>query len=97
MEALFNVGIFILFATLWAGFAAALVWSQGSLDQAWEWIRGLPGILQVLVWLLFLPVVAGLWIWESTWPLVMRLVLVGGLAFVNLYLFLPKTLIGDRL
>lgn len=97
MEALFNVGIFIVFAILWAGFAAALVWSQGSLDQAWEWIRSLPLIPQAIVWLLFLPVVAGLWIWESSWPLVIRLVLVGGLGFMNLYLFLPKTLIGDRL
>ena len=97
MEALFNIGIFAVFAVLWATFAAALVWSQGSLDQTWEWIRGLPLVVQGVVWLLFLPVVAGLWVWETTWPLVMRLVLVGGVGFVNLYAFLPKSLFGDRL
>jgi hypothetical protein len=96
MEPLINVGAFVLFALLWAAFAAALVWSQGSVDQTWAWIGGLPLILQGVVWLLFLPVVAGLWVWETTWPLVMRLLLVAGLGFVNLYLFFPKTLFGGR-
>lgn len=97
MEPLFNVAVFLVFAALWAGFAAALVWSQGSLDQTWEWIRSLPLPLQGVLWLLFLPVTAGLWVWETTWPLVMRLVLVGGLGFVNLYLFFPRTLFGGRI
>jgi hypothetical protein len=42
------------------------------------------------VWLLFLPVVIGLWIWESTWPLVVRLVLVVSVAGWNLLVFLPR-------
>ena len=96
MEPFLNVGVFILFAVLWAAFAAALVWGQGGLDQTWAWIRGLPLILQGIVWLLFLPVVAGLWVWETTWPLAMRLLVVGGLCFVNLYVFLPKTLFRGR-
>lgn len=97
MEPVFNVGVFLLFGVLWVGFAAALVWSQGSLDQTWQWIRDLPLIPQGVVWLLFLPVVAGLWVWQTTWPLVVRLVVVGGLGLVNLYLFFPKTLFGGRI
>lgn len=96
MESLFNVGVFLLFALLWAGFTAALVASQGSLDQTWEWIRSLPLIVQGVVWLLFLPVVAGLWIWETTWPLLVRLTLVASMGFVNLYLFFPKAELGLR-
>jgi hypothetical protein len=96
MELLFNVSVFTLFAVLWAAFAVALVWSQGSLDQTWQWIRGLPWILQAAVWLLFLPVVAGLWIWESAWPLIVRVILVAGLGFWNLYLFLPRALTGGK-
>lgn len=96
MEGLFNVSIFALFAVLWAVFAGALILSQGSLDQAWEWIRGLPLILRAAVWLLFLPVVAGLWIWESNWPLAIRLTLVLGLGFVNLITFFPRYLIEGR-
>jgi len=97
MESIFNVAVFLFFAVLWAAFAAALVFSQGGLDQTWEWIRGLPLILQGVVWLLFLPVVAGLWIWETSWPLVVRLILVAGLAFANLMAFLPRTELGGRL
>ena len=96
MEQIFNVAVFVLFGVLWAGFAAALVWSQGSLDQTWQWISGLPLILQGVVWLLFLPVVAGLWVWETTWPLAWRLIIVGGLGFVNVVAFFPRTLLGAR-
>jgi hypothetical protein len=96
MESLFNVSVFLVFAALWAAFAAALIWSQGSLDQTWEWIRGLPLIIQGMVWLLFLPVVAGLWVWETSWPLLARLVVVAGLGFANLVAFFPRTVLGVR-
>ena len=82
--------LFIVFAMLWVGFGAALVWSQGSLAAAWQCIRGLPLVFEVVVWLLFLPVMAGLWIWEAAWPLVLRLFLIAGLAGWNLLVFLPK-------
>lgn len=92
-ESAFNVTVFVLFAALWVGFAWALLASQGSLDAAWQWIRGLPLILQGVVWLLLLPVVAALWIWETGWPWAVRLVLVLGIGFFNLYLFFPGYLL----
>ena len=97
MEPIINIVAFGIFALLWLAFAAALIWSQGSLDQAWAWFGDLPLILQAVVGLLFLPVVVGLWIWETAWPEVVRLALVGGVALANLYLFLPRTLLGGRL
>jgi hypothetical protein len=97
MEQLFNVAVFVVFGVLWVAFAAALVWSQGSLDRTWEWIGGQHVVVQGILWLLFLPVVAGLWAWETSWPLIWRVVVVAGLGFVNLYLFFPKTLFGGRL
>ena len=93
---LFGVAIFIVFLVLWLAFAAALVWSQGSLDQTWEWIRGQHVVLQGVLWLLFLPVVAGLWVWETTWPLIVRLIVVVGLGLVNVYVFIPRGLLGGR-
>jgi hypothetical protein len=82
--------LFGIFAVFWVAFGAALVWSQGSLDQAWATIRGLPLIVQIGAWLLFLPVMAGLWVWETTWPLVVRVVVVLGLAGWNLLVLLPR-------
>ncbi len=96
MEAFINVGAFVIFAALWIAFGAALIWSQGSLDQAWEWMQSLPIVLQAVVALLLLPVVAGLWVWETSWPLLGRLVVVGGLALTNLVVFFPRTLFGGR-
>lgn len=93
---LLGLAIFSVFAILWVAFGAALILSQGSLDQAWEWIRSLPTVLQVVVWFLFLPVVAGLWIWETSWPLIVRAILVGGLGIANVVAFIPRGLFGWR-
>ena len=82
--------LFAVFAVLWAGFLGALVLSQGSLDQAWATIRSWPLVVQGVAWLLFLPVVGGLWVWETTWPFLARIIVVLGLAWVNLIVFLPK-------
>jgi hypothetical protein len=91
-----NGVLFGIFAIMWIAFTVGLIWSQGSLDQAWNAIRGLPLIVQVVVWLLFLPVMIGLWIWETSWPLIVRLVLVVGVAGWNLLMFLPKALQAAR-
>ena len=82
--------LFGVFALIWIALGVGLIWSQGSIGQAWESIRGLPLIIQALVWLLFLPVMIGLWIWETTWPLLVRLILVIGIAGWNLLVFLPR-------
>jgi hypothetical protein len=82
--------LFLVFAAIWVAFGAGLVLSQGSIGQVWETIRGLPLIVQLVAWLLFLPVMVGLWIWETTWPLVVRLVLVLSIAGWNLLVFLPR-------
>jgi hypothetical protein len=84
--------LFGVFLILWVAFGVGLVASQGSLDQAWETVRSLPLILQLGAWLLFLPVMAGLWIWEASgWNVVVRLVLIVGLAGWNLFMFLPRS------
>jgi hypothetical protein len=88
--------LFAVFAIVWLAFGAALVASQGSLDQAWQAIRELPLIVQVVVWILFLPVMAGLWVWETTLPFLVRLLLIVGVAGWNLLVFLPKAAQGAR-
>jgi hypothetical protein len=90
MNMIFNIGAFAVLSILWLGFGAALVFNQPMLDTVWQALRGLPLIFQGIVWLLALPVTLGLWVWESAWPLWIRLLLVIGLGFATIYTFFPK-------
>lgn len=82
--------LFLLFAALWLGFLAALVADPAQLVAAKAAIDDLPLVVQAVAWLLFLPVVAGLWVWTTDWPMLVRLVLVVGLAAWNLLVFIPR-------
>ena len=84
--------LFVVFAIVWVAFGSGLVFSQGSVDQAWHAIRDLPLVVQIVVWVLFLPVMVGLWVWETSWPFIVRLALVLGVAGWNLLVFLPKAI-----
>jgi hypothetical protein len=86
---LINVSAFLLFTGLWLAFGVALLFSRGTLDGVWERLRGLPWPVQVIAWLLLLPVVAGLWIWQQDWALVVRLLFIAGLAAANIVAFYP--------
>ena len=81
--------LFLIFVALWIAFGAAIVWSQGGLDQVWQTVNQLPLIVRLGAWVLFLPVMAGLWVWETSWPLI---VLIAGVAGWNILVFLPKAL-----
>jgi hypothetical protein len=92
MNLIINIGAFSILSLLWLGFAAALIFDQAMLDNIWLGFRGLPWIVQGVVWVLVLPVIAGLWVWEMDWPLWLRLLLVVGLAWVTIYTFFPRKL-----
>jgi hypothetical protein len=84
--------LFAVFLVLWVAFGAAIVFSQGSIDQVWQTIQGWPLLVQLVAWLLLLPVMAGLWVWETSWPFLVRLTIVLGAAGWSLLIFLPKAL-----
>jgi hypothetical protein len=88
--AVFNVLVFAMFAILWIAFLAALAFSRGTLDDLWRQTRRLPLLVQGVVWLLFLPLMIGLWIWERTWSVPIRLVLIIALGVWNVYMFFPQ-------
>ena len=89
-EMAFNIFVFTVFTFLWLAFVAALLLKREALKNVWRSIRRLPLLVQLLLWLLFLPVMLGLWIWQTSWPLWLRLVLVAGLAWWNVYVFFPR-------
>ena len=82
--------LFLAFAALWLGFIAALVADPAILDSARRTIDGLPLVVQGVVWLLFLPIMGGLWVWTTDWPVLVRIALVVAIAGWNLLLFLPR-------
>jgi hypothetical protein len=69
----------VIFAMLWVGFAIALVVNREWLNLLWNWVQALPSVAKIIVWVLFLPGMVGLWIWESSWPDLLRL-----LAFIGI-------------
>ena len=69
----------VIFAMLWVGFAIALVVNREWLDLLWNWVQALPSVAKIIVWVLFLPGMLGLWIWESSWPDLVRLLAFAGI------------------
>jgi hypothetical protein len=69
----------VIFAMLWVGFIVALIVNREWLDLVWNWARALPLFAQIIVWVLFLPGMVGLWVWESSWPVLVRLLAFGGI------------------
>lgn len=69
----------LIFVVLWVGFVIAMVLNREWLDQVWSWAQALPTVPKIIVWALFLPILVGLWIWESSWPTLGRLVGFAGL------------------
>jgi hypothetical protein len=57
----------VIFVILWVGFITALLVDRAWLDALWNWAQALPLIPRVIVWVLFLPIMVGLWMWESDW------------------------------
>ena len=74
-----NIYASLVFVVLWAGFVSALVVNPMWLDILWDWVQALPFATKIIVWVLFLPIMATLWIWESDWTNLARLLGYGGI------------------
>ena len=58
----------VIFVVLWGGFIIALIVNREWLDVLWNWAQALPLVPRIIVWMVFLPILVGLWAWESSWP-----------------------------
>ncbi|MEO5964440.1 MAG: hypothetical protein ABIR11_03160 [Candidatus Limnocylindrales bacterium] len=81
--------LLLVFVGLWVAFAVAIAREPDGIDAAWHRLRTMPLLVQAAAWLVLLPVLAGIWIWRTSWPTAARLTLVAGLAGWNLLVFLP--------
>ena len=87
---LISIAAFGILTLAWLTFGAALIFNPAILDTVWQSFRGWPLVVQLVVGLLVLPVALGFWIWESSWPLLLRLLLVVGLGAATVYTFFPR-------
>ena len=74
-----NIYSIVIFLILWIGFAVALAVNPEWLDLLWNWVRGLPLLVEIIVWILLLPIMVGLWIWTSSGPVLLRLLGAAGI------------------
>ena len=85
-----NIFAFSVLTLLWIAFGAALLFNRELLDAVWQSVRSWPLVIQIVVGLLVLPVALGLWIWQTSWPIWLRLILVVGLGLITIYMFFPR-------
>jgi uncharacterized membrane protein YhfC len=67
-----------------------LAFSPHTLDDVWQAVRPRALVIQAVAWLLFLPLMMGLWIWERRWPVPMRMVLVLALGAWTVFFLFPR-------
>jgi hypothetical protein len=89
-----SIFAFTVLTFLWLGFGIAVLLKPEFLDRAWRLFRSWNILIQLFVALLVLPVILGLWVWQTRWPGWVRLVLVLGLAWMTEYTFFPRLLFG---
>lgn len=64
-----NIYATTIFAILWFGFLLALLINQDWLSLLWSWVQSLPLTLRITAWIILTPIMLGLWIWHSSWPI----------------------------
>jgi len=70
----------VIFTILWVGFAIALIVNREWLDLLWNWVQALPSVAEIIIWVFVSPIMVGLWIWESSWSALVRLLAFSGIA-----------------
>jgi hypothetical protein len=70
---------FVWMVAMWAGFFAFLV--ADRIDGVWSWVRDLPLLAELVLWLALFPWFLGAAVWTSSWTGWLRLLLVLGFAF----------------
>ncbi len=91
MNKTLNILAFSFLTILWLAFGVALVNNPGWIHAVWAHFRAYPFLVQVVIGVLVLPVLVGLWVWESSLAFSLRLILVAGLAFATIYIFFPRS------
>ena len=69
----------LTFAILWIGLASLLIVNPEWLDLLWNWVQTLPSVVKIIIWVFVTPIMAALWVWESSWATIVRLLAFAGI------------------
>ena len=67
---------FIAMVALWGAFIAVAFTSPETLMDIWRWVGDLWWPLQIVVWVLFLPWMVGLLVWQADWSFTARMAVI---------------------
>lgn len=82
--------LFLVVVGLWAAFAYLAAESPGDLERAWEWLRGLPLLLELGMWLLAFPWALATAVWQTGWADWLRVALVACFTVGWTLAFVPR-------
>jgi hypothetical protein len=63
-----SIGVLAVFVALWVGVAYTVLADPSLPEDAWAWLGALAPWLQVVVWILTLPIPVALWVATSALP-----------------------------
>ena len=86
---------FALMAGLWGSFVTLLAVSPATLDDAYAWLRGLPVIWEILMWIATLPWTVALLVYDNSWQHWVRVSIVALIVVVHLSACAPRARTGD--
>jgi hypothetical protein len=79
-----------LMAGLWGAFVTLLAVSPATLDDAYEWLRELPIVWEVLMWIFTLPWTVAYLVYETGWEHWLRVLIVALIVAVHLSVCAPR-------
>jgi hypothetical protein len=67
------VTLWSFFTAMWVAVGLLLIVSPESVEALWDWVGEQPALLQMAIWVAFLPVMVGVGVWLTSWALWIRL------------------------
>jgi hypothetical protein len=80
-----------LMAGLWGSFVTLLAVSPATLDDAYDWLTGLPIVWEILMWILTLPWTVAYLVYETSWQHWLRVLIVALIVTFHLSICAPRT------
>lgn len=79
-----------LMAGLWGSFVTLLAVSPSTLDDAYDWLTGLPLVWEILMWILTLPWTVAYLVYDASWEHWVRVVVVALIVTVHVSMCAPR-------